>query len=87
MYLLDDQKRMVGIVTHDDAMDVAEAEATEEFQMAGGSFALGEVSPSHASIWLLYLKRVFWLVALVFGSLFSGDGRRRAPGLGQASRP
>ena len=72
--VLDDQQRMVGIVTYDDAMDVAEAEATEEFHKAGGSLALGEVSPGRAPLWLLYRKRVFWLVVLVFGNLFSGAG-------------
>lgn len=72
--VLDEQQRMVGIVTYDDAMDVAEAGATEEFQRAGGSFALGEVSPGRAPVWLLYRKRIFWLVVLVFGNLFSGAG-------------
>jgi magnesium transporter len=72
--VLDAQQRMVGIVTYDDAMDVAEAEATEEFHKAGGSLALGEVGPGRASLWLLYRKRVFWLVLLVFGNLFSGAG-------------
>lgn len=65
---------LVGIVTVDDAMDVAEEEATEDFHKAGGSSALRGVNMLTASPWLLYRKRVFWLVVLVFGNLFSGAG-------------
>lgn len=67
-------ERLVGIVTYDDAMDVAEEEATEDFQKGGGSLALGEISVSQASPALLYRKRVLWLVVLVFGNLLSGVG-------------
>lgn len=74
--------RLVGIVTYDDAMDVAQAEVTEDFLKAGGfdthakggSLAGIGVSLRDASIALLYRKRVFWLVLLVFGNLFSGAG-------------
>lgn len=65
---------LVGIVTVDDAMDVAEEEATEDFHKAGGSSALKGIHMLTASPWLLYRKRVFWLVLLVFGNLFSGAG-------------
>ena len=64
---------MVGIVTADDAMDVAEAEATTDFQKAGGSESLG-VTLREATIGLLWRKRVVWLVALVFANIFSGAG-------------
>ncbi|MCS6890673.1 MAG: magnesium transporter [Rhodovarius sp.] len=64
---------MVGIITADDAMDVAEAEATEIFQKAGGLHSLG-VSLREATIGLLYRKRVSWLVVLVFANIFSGAG-------------
>jgi magnesium transporter len=65
--------RLVGIITADDAMDVAEAESTESFHRVGtvGNLA---VSIREASMWLLFQKRVFWLVLLVFGNLFSGAG-------------
>jgi magnesium transporter len=76
----DDQ--LVGIVTYDDAMDVARAEVTEDFLKAGGfeadskAGALGGIGANlrDASISLLYRKRIFWLVLLVFGNLFSGAG-------------
>jgi magnesium transporter len=66
--------RLVGIVTYDDAMDVAEAEATEDFHKGGGSLALGALSVRDASTLNLYRRRIFWLVVLVFGNLFSGAG-------------
>jgi magnesium transporter len=64
---------MVGIVTADDAMDVAEAEATTDFHKAGGSASLG-VALREATIGLLYRKRIVWLVVLVFANVFSGAG-------------
>jgi magnesium transporter len=75
--VIDDSWRLVGIVTYDDAMDVAEDEATEDFHKAGGT--LGDLGPSFrtAPILQLYRKRVFWLVLLVFGNVFSGAGIAR----------
>ncbi|AKX51184.1 magnesium transporter [Thiopseudomonas alkaliphila] len=71
--ITDEKGAMVGIVTHDDAMDVASDEATEDFHRAGGVVStVGNLKD--ATIGLLYRKRVFWLVLLVFGNLFSGAG-------------
>ncbi|MDW8397146.1 MAG: magnesium transporter [Acetobacteraceae bacterium] len=64
---------MVGIVTADDAMDVASEAATEDFHKAGGSGRLG-VSLREATVALLYRKRIAWLVVLVFANVFSGAG-------------
>lgn len=64
---------LVGIVTHDDAMDVVSEEATDDFhKSAGVTTSVGNLKD--ATIGLLYRKRVFWLVLLVFGNLFSGAG-------------
>lgn len=71
--VVDDLGRLVGIVTHDDAMDALEEEATEDFHKIGTVGKLTE-SVRHASIGLLYRKRVLWLGLLVFGNLFSGAG-------------
>lgn len=65
---------MVGIVTYDDAMDVASEEATEDFLKSGAVDASSKLSIKSASILQLYQKRVYWLVFLVFGSLLSGLG-------------
>lgn len=71
--VVDAEHRMVGIVTHDDAMDVIQEEATEDFHKVG---SVGELDTSvrDASIGLLYRKRIAWLVLLVFGNLLSGAG-------------
>ncbi len=64
---------LVGIVTQDDAMDVAEEEATKDFHKVG---TVGELATSlkEAGIGLLYRKRIVWLVLLVFFNIFSGAG-------------
>jgi magnesium transporter len=64
---------LVGIVTYDDAMDVEQAETDIDFRKIGAVSELGK-GLKEASIALLYRKRVFWLVLLVFGNLFSGAG-------------
>lgn len=64
---------LVGIVTQDDAMDVAEEEATEDFHRSGTVTPLA-TSLKEAGIALLYRKRISWLVVLVFFNIFSGAG-------------
>lgn len=71
--VVDADHRMVGIVTHDDAMDVMQEEATEDFHKVGTVGKL-DTSVRDASIGLLYRKRIGWLVLLVFGNLLSGAG-------------
>lgn len=71
--VIDHDERLVGIVTHDDAMDVAEEEATEDFHK-GMSIGQLEDGVSRVPLWSLYRKRVTWLVLLVFANLFSGAG-------------
>lgn len=71
--IIDENGAMVGIVTHDDAMDVISEEATEDFLLTGAvAGTLGNLKD--ASIAMLYRSRIFWLVFLVFGNLFSGAG-------------
>ncbi|ART81810.1 magnesium transporter [Oceanisphaera profunda] len=71
--ITDEDGALVGIVTHDDAMDVLSEEATDDFHRSGGvSTMIGNMKD--VSIRVLYQKRVFWLVLLVFGNLFSGLG-------------
>nr|WP_298249551.1 magnesium transporter [uncultured Halomonas sp.] len=71
--VVDEEARLVGIVTHDDAMDVVESEATEDIHK-GMSIGALEDGVSRVPLWSLYRKRVTWLVLLVFANLFSGAG-------------
>lgn len=66
-------EQLVGIVTHDDAIDAASAEATDDIHKgAAVTTIVGNLKEASTS--LLYRKRVFWLVLLVFGNIFSGMG-------------
>ncbi|MFN4090576.1 MAG: magnesium transporter [Alphaproteobacteria bacterium] len=70
--VVDGAGRLVGIVTHDDAMDVVQQEATEDFHRVGGAGVLPSLRD--AGIFMLYRARIVWLVLLVFGNIFSGAG-------------
>jgi magnesium transporter len=71
--IVNHEEKLVGIVTYDDAMDVAEAEATEDIHK-GATVGRLETSLRDASINELYRKRVGWLVVLVFANIFTGAG-------------
>lgn len=68
----DSEGVLIGIVTFDDVMDVAEEESTEDFHKFG-AFQDAVVNPLKARFTDLYKKRVFWLTALVFMNIFSGS--------------
>jgi magnesium transporter len=69
----DEDERLLGIITFDDVMDVLEEEATDDFHKMG-SVSLGKMSLADASIGAMILKRVPWLLILVFMNIFSGAG-------------
>lgn len=71
--VIDADGRIVGIVTHDDALDVLQEEATEDFHKSSSVTGLAE-GVKQATIFMLYRARVAWLVLLVFGNIFSGAG-------------
>jgi magnesium transporter len=61
--VVDETDRLVGIVTVDDVLDVVELEATEDIHRLGA--APVDVDYARARPWLLFRKRVPWLVLLV----------------------
>jgi len=61
---------LVGIVTVDDVLDVAEAEATEDIHLLGGSSAFDEPYLS-IRIGTMVRKRAPWLVLLFFGQMLT----------------
>ncbi|HZJ73574.1 MAG TPA: magnesium transporter [Perlabentimonas sp.] len=69
--VIDNDGLLLGIVTFDDVMDVAEEESTEDFHKFG-AFQDAIDNPVKAKISILYKNRVFWLTALVFMNIFSG---------------
>src|SRR5213082_3332854 len=62
--VVDSSGVVVGIVTIDDMLDVAEAEATEDIQKFGGMEALDEPY-MRIPIWRMIRKRAGWLVILI----------------------
>ena len=68
--VVDSEGVLVGIVTVDDVLDVAEMEATEDFHLYGAVRPL-ESSYRESSVWSLFRKRVAWLVVLVGVGLVS----------------
>ncbi|HSW68429.1 MAG TPA: magnesium transporter [Bacteroidales bacterium] len=68
---IDSNGLLLGIVTFDDVMDVAEEESTEDFHKFGALRA-AIVNPLKASVLHLYKKRIYWLSVLVFLNVFSG---------------
>ncbi len=61
---------LIGIITVDDVLDVAQEEATEDIQKIGGTLALEEPY-MRTSILSMVRKRVPWLVVLFLGEMFT----------------
>ena len=64
--VLDSSGVLVGIVTSDDMLDVAEKEATEDIQKFGGMEALEEPY-MRIPLWRMVRKRAGWLIILFLG--------------------
>jgi magnesium transporter len=67
---------LLGIVTVDDILEVAEEEATEDFQKVGGTQALDEPYLK-ISLPLLVRKRATWLVVLFIGEMMTAVAMAR----------
>lgn len=61
---------LVGIITADDVLDVAEREATEDIQKLGGSEAL-DAPYLDVGFWDMVRKRGGWLAALFLGEMLT----------------
>ena len=68
--VVDEQNRMVGIITHDDVMDVVVQEATEDVHRMG---AVGPMTENYltADFVTVWRKRAFWLSCLFIAELFT----------------
>jgi magnesium transporter len=68
--VVDSNGVLVGIVTADDMLDVAEKEATEDIQKFGGMEALEEPY-MRIPLWRMVRKRAGWLVILFLGEMLT----------------
>lgn len=70
MPVVDDQRRLVGIVTHDDVIDVVIQEATEDVHRLGG---VGPIEENYleANFVHVWRSRVMWLACLFIGGMLT----------------
>ncbi len=90
--VLDSGGVLVGLVTTDDMLDVAEEEATEDIQKFGGMEAMEE-QYMRIPLWRMVRKRATWLVVLFLGEMLTASamgllrGRDREGGGARAFSP
>jgi magnesium transporter len=70
--VVDENDRLLGIITSDDVADVLEEEATEDITRLGGSEPLDEPY-LHSSVATLVRKRVVWLLLLFVGGALTSN--------------
>ena len=69
--VVDNENRMVGIITFDDAMDVIEEEATEDIELMAGMTPSGSKSYLKTSPVELFKQRIPWLLLLMISATFT----------------
>ncbi len=70
--VVDQEKRLVGIVTIDDAVDVIQQENTEDFELMAAVSPI-EDSYMHTSVLTHARKRIVWLMFLMISSIVTGS--------------
>ncbi len=70
--VVDSGGMLVGLVTIDDMLDVAEEEATEDIQKFGGMQAMEE-QYMRIPLWRMVRKRATWLVVLFLGEMLTAS--------------
>ena len=68
--VVDEEGRMLGIITVDDVLDAAEAEATEDIHKMGGMEALPGAYTA-TPILVMFRRRGVWLSVLFFGQMLT----------------
>lgn len=74
--VVDAEQRLVGIVTHDDVIDIIRREQTEDIHRMG---AVGQIDVSYfrANFWNVAVKRGAWLAILFLGGTLTSVAIRR----------
>jgi magnesium transporter len=80
MPVVDSEGRLLGIVTHDDILDVVEEESTEDAHRMGAVEPL-EDPYLKVGFWSLARKRGLWLSVLFLGEMFTGTALERYEGV------
>lgn len=69
--VVDNENRLVGIITIDDIVDVIEQENTEDFQKMA-AMAPTDEEYLHTNVFTLAKRRIFWLLILMVSATFTG---------------
>ena len=70
--VVDEEGRLVGIVTIDDAMDVMEEEATEDIERMAAIISDGDKPYLKTSVFEIWKSRIPWLLFLMISATFTG---------------
>ena len=79
MPVVDDNDVLLGVIAHDDMLDVLEQEATRDIEQLGGSQPL-DLPYRRAGVGVLYSRRVWWLLALFLAEVYTGTVLRHYEG-------
>ena len=71
MPVVDNENRLVGIITVDDIVDIMEEETTEDMEKMA-AIVPGDKPYIRTSVWENFLKRIPWLLFLMVSSAFTG---------------
>lgn len=69
--VVDNEGRLVGIITIDDIVDIIDEEATEDMEKMA-AIVPGDKPYIRTSVWENFLKRIPWLLFLMVSSAFTG---------------
>lgn len=70
---------MIGVITHDDIIDVLEQETTRDIEQMGGSQPL-DMPYRRADVMTLWKRRIWWLLALFAAEAYTGTVLRHYEG-------
>lgn len=70
--VVDNEKRLVGIITVDDIIDVVDSENTEDFHRIAG-IVPGDEDYTHTSVWSEARRRFAWLLILMLSATITGN--------------
>lgn len=85
--VVDTEGRMLGIVTHDDAMDILRQEQADDFLALAGVQASAEPDESEywqARLWDVVRRRIVWLLPLFLSGMLTSWAQDRFHWLGDA---
>ncbi len=71
MPVVDNEQRLVGIITIDDVVDVVQEEATEDFEKMAG-IVPSEDTYLKTPVFILFKNRIFWLLVLMISAMLTG---------------